>query len=251
MRMPKVYRATVKLGVETSTCDYTGETLSSSCWRGVSNDDIDHTLAAFIGWRLQTPPKVSAVHIGGRRAHEVFRSGGDPDIEPRAVFIEHIQRLGPLSYKGEFGILIKCGKGVYIRSIARDVGRALGCGAHLSSLTRESVGGFTLHSALKFDGNRCLDFDNLRSFLMPLTVLEEFLPTYSLPEEGMTRLSNGLGVSFSLASRRTFGKFPPNGALAFSSGPLLSIAHLESREGELYALPDVNIFDKTTTGTHI
>jgi tRNA pseudouridine(55) synthase len=244
-QMPKVYRATVKLGAETSTCDLTGETLFSSEWNGVNEEEIDALLPAFQGWRLQAPPKVSAVHVGGRRAHEIFRLGGDPEIQPRPVFIEIIRRESPISPEGEFRLFIRCGKGTYIRSVARDIGRILGCGAHLSSLRRESVGSFTLGGSVTFGERFSIDRDQVKSALIPISAMEDFLPTYALPEEDIERLSNGLSVFFSRASRSSFGRFSPTGAVAFNSKTLLSVARLESLNGELYALPEINIFHKT------
>ncbi|MDR3254361.1 MAG: tRNA pseudouridine(55) synthase TruB [Synergistaceae bacterium] len=241
MGMPKVYRAVVKLGSETSTCDYTGDILFSSAWEGVHYEDIDALLPSFMGWRMQTPPKASAVHVGGRRAHEIFRFGGDPEIEPRPIFIEWIKRVGPISHDGEVTLLIRCGKGTYIRSIARDIGRALGCGAHISALVRESIGPFTRRNAMKIDLESDIDPEELRESMIPVTILEEFLPTYSMPEDDMLRLSNGLGALFSHASRRSFGKFPPDGTMSFVSSRLFSIGRVERRDGELCVIPDVNL----------
>jgi tRNA pseudouridine(55) synthase len=247
-QMPKIYRATVKLGSETSTCDFTGEALFSSEWSGVNEDEIDSLLPAFLGWRLQTPPKVSAIHLGGRRAHDIFRRGGDPEIQPRPVFIERIKREGPISPEGEFRLFIRCGKGTYVRSVARDIGRALGCGAHLSSLRRESVGGFTLDGAVAFGDGFNLDRERLESALVPISALGDFLPAYALPQEDVERLSNGLSVFFSRASRSTFGRFCPPGAVAFNSKTLFCVARLESFDGEICALPEVNIFNENPKG---
>jgi tRNA pseudouridine(55) synthase len=241
MRMPKVYRATVRLGAETTTCDFTGKKVFSSEWRGVDGCEIDLAVKRFLGWRLQTPPKISAVHVAGRRAHEIFRSGGDPKIEPRVVFVESIERIGGISQDGEFELLIRCGKGAYIRSIARDLGRALGCGAHLAALIRESVGFFSAQKAVKFEAVTKLSFAEIESALIPLSAIEDFLPTYALPDEDMHGLKNGVGVPFSHSLRLGFGKYPPNGAIAFISKDMLSIARLKSCENGLYAIPEINI----------
>ncbi|MDR3322224.1 MAG: tRNA pseudouridine(55) synthase TruB [Synergistaceae bacterium] len=243
MSMPKTYRVVVRLGAETSTCDYTGEELFSSDWSGVGTAEVDAVLPSLLGWRMQTPPKASAVHVGGRRAHEIMRAGGDPDIAPRPVFIEWIKRLGSVSFEGDFSLLIRCGKGTYIRSIVRDIGRALGCGAHVSSLVRESVGPFTRRDALRLDAESGLNPDKLLEAMTPVTILEEFLPAYSMPEDDMLRLSNGLCAFFSHASRRSFGKFPPPGAMAFVSQRFFSIGRVERRDGALCVMPDVNIIN--------
>jgi tRNA pseudouridine(55) synthase len=241
MRMPKVYRATVRLGMETSTCDFAGEEVFSSDWRHVGEYDIDRTLCSYMGWRNQTPPKVSAVHVGGQRAHEIFRSGGDPKIEPRPVYVESLLRLGNVSQNGDFVLLIRCGKGAYVRGIARDIGRSLGCGAHLTALSRESVGCFSIHDAAKFGAEGELDPGELSRAMVPLSVIAEFLPAYSFPDEDMKRLENGLAVPFRHAVRKTFGRFAPRGLLAFVSANALSIASLRRESGEFLAVPEINI----------
>lgn len=246
MSMPKVYRVKIKIGSETSTCDFTGEEIFSSAWSGVGEEDIDKMLPSFMGWRMQTPPKISAVRVGGLRAHELFRRGGDPKIEPKAVFIEWMERLGPISENGELELRVRCGRGTYIRSIARDIGRALGCGAHVLSLEREMVGCFARGDAVSFSGGSNLDADKLLKAMKPVSVLGDFLPVYSLPDDDMRKLSRGLGVLFRNADRRTFGKFSPRGIVVFISAALLTLARLEERGGAFYALPDVNIaYDAT------
>jgi tRNA pseudouridine(55) synthase len=244
MSMPKVYRAAVRLGFETATCDCTGEKIVSEFPKRpeeVREEDMDSALLSFIGWRMQYPPKVSAVHVNGRRAHDIFRAGGDPDIEPRPVFVESIDRLGKISNEGLAELRVSCGKGTYIRSIARDLGRSLGCGAHIASLVRERVGVFDLNNALRYDSKRPPSREELIGAARGLDVLENFLPSYTLPESESVSLSNGIAVRLSRAARRSFGSFPPRGALSFSGDDFFSAAHLETRGGVTYAVPDVNI----------
>ncbi|MDR1516283.1 MAG: tRNA pseudouridine(55) synthase TruB [Synergistaceae bacterium] len=245
MSMPKVYRAIVCLGKETSTCDFAGEEVFSADWRSVSEADIDRALCSFAGWRNQQPPKVSAVHVGGRRAHEITRSGGDPELQARPVFVESLVRHGAVSESGEFALTIRCGKGTYVRAIARDIGRSLGCGAHLSSLTRESVGCFSISNAAKFSEAGELESGELRRAMTPLSVLSDFLPTYAFPDEDMRRLENGLAAPFGHAVRKSFGRFAPEGVIAFASGGTFSIARLKRLDGEFWAAPEINIFDRT------
>ncbi|MDR2780453.1 MAG: tRNA pseudouridine(55) synthase TruB, partial [Synergistaceae bacterium] len=143
MLMPKTYSAVVRLGAETTTCDYTGHITRLKDFRGVKESDIDEIVPSFIGWRMQTPPEISAVHVNGRRAHKISRAGGKPEIPPRPVFVESIRRDGAISGDGCVRLLIRCGKGTYVRSIARDIGRRLGCLAHVAALRRLSVGPFS------------------------------------------------------------------------------------------------------------
>ncbi|MDR3332073.1 MAG: tRNA pseudouridine(55) synthase TruB [Synergistaceae bacterium] len=241
MRMPKVYRALVRLGVETTTCDYAGEPSGGASWRGVVDEDVDLALISCLGWRMQVPPKVSAVHVGGRRAHEVFRGGSDPDVKPRPVFVESARRVTPISTEGEFSLMIKCGKGTYVRSIARDIGRFLGCGAHLGALERESIGPFKLPRAFDFDPESGPDGRRIVESLLPPEAMGEFLPAYDVTEEDATRLERGLPVPFSRASRRTLGCSPAAGEILLVSDGLCSVAGLGRRDGCLCMLPEVNI----------
>ena len=248
MMMPKVYRATIRLGKETSTCDFAGEEVFSSDWRHVREYDIDLALCSCLGWRNQTPPKVSAIHVGGRRAHEIFRSGGDPEIKPRPVYVESLLRVGGLSSCGEFVLSIRCGKGTYVRGIARDIGRSLGCGAYLSSLIRESVGTFSISGAARFGESGELNPSELEKAMMPISELSEFLPVYALPDEDMRRLEKGLAARFSNALRRSFGNFAPEGMIAFISGGTFSIARLKQEGGEILAVPEINILGGMAEG---
>ena len=242
MQMPKVYMATVKLGYETSTCDRSGEAVSGDGTFKADESIIDSSLMAFLGWRMQTPPEVSAVHVGGRRAHEVFRSGETPDLKPRPVFIETIQRSSPLSADGEFDVTIRCGKGTYVRSIARDLGRRLGCGAHLAALRRDSIGHFSLGRAISFEG--VLNRRELEDAILPADSIGEFLPAYDADRAMESRLMNGLDVSLGRARRRTYGLGAPKGTVMFSSASLISIGHIETRDNSALVLPDINIKNK-------
>lgn len=242
MQMPKVYRATIKLGVSTTTCDYSGEPVFMSDASAIEPDDIDSILPGFLGWRMQLPPKVSAVHIDGRRAHEIYRNGDDPGIKPRPVFVEAIQRVSPLSGDGCFTLLVHCGKGTYIRSIARDIGQILGCGAHISALERERSGYFSLAESLSPSSEYFLKKEEILQAMLPITAMEKFLPSYSLPEEQMRRLANGLNARFADAERHSFGTMPPKDTLMFFFQSTISLAHAEKNtDGLYYILPEVNI----------
>jgi tRNA pseudouridine(55) synthase len=241
MLMPKTYSAVVKLGTETSTCDYTGETVGSGDWSGVSEADIDRAMLSFLGWRLQTPPKVSAVHVRGRRAHELFRKGGDPNLGPKAVFIESARRGSAISGDGEFSIAVKCGKGTYIRSLASDLGRALGCGAHIAALRRERVGYFSLSRSLDPGVDFSVSREKLLSSVMPVSTMENFLPGYAVSDEDASLMSNGRAVPLSRAVRRTHGESSPRGMAVITSGSLLSVARLEALGGNASLTPEVNI----------
>jgi tRNA pseudouridine(55) synthase len=246
--MPKTYRATVRLGVETSTCDFAGEAVFSADWRSLREADIDRALCSFMGWRNQRPPKASAVHVAGKRAHEIFRGGGEPEIQPRPVFAESLTRTGAISESGEFVLLVRCGKGTYVRGIARDIGRLLGCGAHIAALERESVGCFSIKDAVEFGGIAGTRQGELSGAMTPLSALSRFLPAYSFSVEDARRLKNGLAVPFARASRKGFGRFAPAGVIACVSREGFSIGRLKEQGGEHFVFPEVNISDSAESG---
>jgi tRNA pseudouridine55 synthase len=133
MDLPKTYRGTVRLGVETTTYDAEGDVVSTSDVN-VSEPQVREALRAFVGHILQVPPAHSAVKIDGHVA-----------MKPRPVRIDRLDLLRFDSRDAE--IEVECGKGTYIRSIAHDLGAALGCGAHLASLQRTRVGPFAVEAS--------------------------------------------------------------------------------------------------------
>ena len=145
MDLPKVYRGTVRLGTETDTYDAEGEVVATHDVN-VSEDALREALAAFSGEIEQRPPAHSAIKVGGRPAYERARKGEKLDLPARKV---SIYRLDLLRFEPpELEIEIECSRGTYVRSLAHDLGQALGCGAHLSALTRTRVGPFRVEDAL-------------------------------------------------------------------------------------------------------
>ncbi|MCY3656932.1 MAG: tRNA pseudouridine(55) synthase TruB [Chloroflexi bacterium] len=149
MEARKRYRATVTLGVETDTYDATGEVRETRDAGGVTIDDIEAALPAFRGDFMQTPPAFSAVKLDGERAHRAARRGEQPQLEPRPA---HVYALDVLDVSlPNFEIEVECGKGFYMRSLAHDLGQALGVGAHLAELRRTAVGPFAAADATPLD----------------------------------------------------------------------------------------------------
>ena len=242
MLMPKAYRAVVRLGAETTTCDYTGQITDVGDFRGVKESDIDEIIPSFIGWRMQVPPEISAVHVNGRRAHRISRAGGKPEIPPRPVFVESIRRAGAISDDGGVEFLIRCGKGTYVRSIARDIGRRLGCMAHVAALRRLSVGPFSVDEALALDENFLpASKGDLLSAIRPLHSLERFLPRYSVNADDASFLADGRAVPFSRAARLTFGRQCPDETVMICSGPRVTIGNLTRNGPRVSIMPRVNI----------
>lgn len=146
MGSTKVYEATIVLGVTTTTDDAEGEVVRSVPDCRVSRDDVERELRHFIGRIWQVPPAYAAVKVGGRPLYAAARRGEEVPRRPRPVDVYDIKLLDWAPPRVH--LRITCGKGTYIRSIARDLGERLGCGGHLGALIRTASGQFTLDDAL-------------------------------------------------------------------------------------------------------
>ena len=145
--LPKSYDGEIVLGVETSTLDAAGEVTATHDMSSVTEDAVRSAAAALTGDLMQVPPMVSAIKIDGKRLHELAREGKEVERPPRPV---HVSRFDIEPVTGEalvYRCSVDCSSGTYIRSLAADLGTALGGGAHLRSLRRTSVGGFDLDQA--------------------------------------------------------------------------------------------------------
>jgi tRNA pseudouridine55 synthase len=149
--LSKSYVGEVVLGVETTTLDDEGEVTATHDMAGVGVEDVRAAAAAFVGEIDQVPPMVSAVKVGGRRLHELARAGEVVERAPRRVTV-HALAVDPVPGDDlAFRLSVTCSSGTYVRSLAADLGRALGGGAHLRRLRRTAVGPFGLDEAVALD----------------------------------------------------------------------------------------------------
>lgn len=148
--LPKSYLGEVVLGTETSTLDAAGEVVATHDMTNVVLDDVRAAALAFVGEIEQVPPMVSAVKVGGRRLHELAREGVEVEREARRVTVHrlHVDRTEEAHV---FRLEVDCSSGTYVRTLAADIGRALGGGAHLRNLRRTAIGSFTLADARPLD----------------------------------------------------------------------------------------------------
>jgi tRNA pseudouridine55 synthase len=153
----KSYRAMFLLGRESDTDDMEGTITETAVEREITRDEIETHLPAFLGRIEQVPPAFSAVHVAGRRAYERARAGQTVELTARTVEVFRLE-ITRFAYP-ELELDIDCGSGTYIRSIGRDLGRALGCGALMSALVRTRVGPYRLEDAIQLDelSNETLD----------------------------------------------------------------------------------------------
>jgi tRNA pseudouridine55 synthase len=146
--LPKHYRGTIRFGWETTTDDATGEPSErDDTWGERSEAEIAAALAGVAAQPLQLPPSVSAKKVGGERAYRRARRGELPDLVPVPVAIHHLSATVYDRAAGELVVEVRCGTGTYVRSIARDTGRALGTRAHLKDLRRLAIGPWRVEQA--------------------------------------------------------------------------------------------------------
>ncbi|MEA2704657.1 MAG: tRNA pseudouridine55 synthase [Actinomycetota bacterium] len=148
--LPKSYVGEVVLGVETNTLDADGEVVATYDMAGVSLAAVRMAAAGFVGDIEQIPPMVSAVKVGGRRLHELARAGVEVERAPRPVTVTRFD-VDEGSEPGVVRIEVDCSSGTYVRTLAADLGTALGGGAHLRRLRRTAVGPFTVDAATPLD----------------------------------------------------------------------------------------------------
>jgi tRNA pseudouridine55 synthase len=148
--LPKTYTGEVVLGVATSTLDASGEVVGEWDMASVGLDDVRAAAATLTGPILQVPPMVSAVKVGGKRLHELARAGVEVEREARPVTVHRFD-VGDAVAPGVFPVSVDCSSGTYIRTLAADLGTALGGGAHLRNLRRTAIGSFSLADARRLE----------------------------------------------------------------------------------------------------
>ena len=147
----KEYTATLQLGATTPSFDLEHEVDATYPTAHITRELIEQTLPQFVGDIKQVPPVYSACMVAGDRAYELARKGRDVELAPKDIHIDDIQLVSFDAETMQLSIRVVCGKGTYIRSLARDIGEALGSGAHLTALCRTRVGDVNLDDCLTFD----------------------------------------------------------------------------------------------------
>ncbi len=148
-KLDKTYEVEITLGITSTTDDEEGEKTATKA-EIPSEETIRHAIMSFAGEISQTPPIFSAIKIGGKRAYKLAREGKEVKMEPRSVTIHSIENIKIIGTKVTFTANVS--SGTYIRSLSRDIGEQLGCGAYMSNLRRTSVGDFKLQNTTPVNG---------------------------------------------------------------------------------------------------
>ena len=184
----KAYLAGVLLGVQTDTLDMDGQVLAEGDASNVSRAQVGVVLETLRGDQQQVPPVFSAIHTNGQRAYELARKGQQVDLPPRAVQIHTLELCSWSPPRLE--LQVDCSKGTYVRSLVRDLGLALGCGAALESLRRQRSGAFDLEQAVPLDQVRT----RLADQTLPLVSMDHalaHLPLVEIDQAQARRLRQG------------------------------------------------------------
>jgi tRNA pseudouridine55 synthase len=149
MAQEKEYTGHIVLGATTPTYDLESDPINEQPFQHLTEEDIKHATQQFIGEIMQVPPAHSAIKIDGKRVYELARKGIDVVIEPRKITIKEFE-ISSINLP-EIGFRVVCTTGTYIRSLANDFGKALGCGGYLSSLCRTRIGEFTIDQSMTME----------------------------------------------------------------------------------------------------
>jgi tRNA pseudouridine55 synthase len=190
----KTYRFTVRWGVRTSTDDREGEVIDRSDARPGA-EAIRAALPAFTGVIEQVPPQFSAIKVNGERAYDIAREGDAVDLEARPVRIDRFELVSVIDADhAEFEV--DCGKGTYVRALARDLSEALGTVGHVAALRRTRVGKFTIERAIPLDELAGMDqIAALERLLLPIETALDDIPALALTEAEAHRLRHGQSVA--------------------------------------------------------
>jgi len=243
MKLPKVYEAVIRLGKVTDTCDASGKVIFQSDAASVDEAAFDRVLYSFLGTRMQRPPEISALKVNGKVSHKAAREGELLTPAARPVFISSVKRISPVT-NSTVVISVFCGKGTYIRALARDIGEKLGCGAHVEELRRLSVGSFHVSDAYAFaessDQNVIQTEILLSRLLSPLEIIHPF-QRIVLTSDAEHRLRNGLSVPIREAGKYIPGMLDMTRGLFAEGKQMVSFVDIVERDDTIFLKPKSNI----------
>jgi len=193
-KVDKVYEGQISLGLSTDTYDSTGKPTSQEKNKYPQKENLLKVMKKFEGEIHQIPPPFSAKKYKGKPLYELARGKKEFELRPSQIFI-HFFRL--IKYNPPFlEFKVHCSSGTYIRSLAHDLGQILGCGAHLSELTRTDVGGFHIKESFTLEKIKLLtERGKIEEFLIPLEFLLQEFPKIILKERGSVLAKNGNMIS--------------------------------------------------------
>ncbi|MCE2705946.1 MAG: tRNA pseudouridine(55) synthase TruB [Proteobacteria bacterium] len=185
----KEYIATIQLGISTTTYDAEGEITEQSNVN-TSKEDICNVVNSFLGKITQTPPIFSALKVNGKPLYEYARNGIDVEVKSREIEILELEILEYLNDK-QFKLRILCSKGTYIRSLAHDIGKLLGCGAHLGGLVRTKTNEFSLDKRINLEFLNNMPDEEKIALLLPVDILVSSIPILEINAHEFDKIKFG------------------------------------------------------------
>ncbi|MGA8769032.1 MAG: tRNA pseudouridine(55) synthase TruB [Rhodomicrobium sp.] len=234
----KTYDFTIRWGVETDSDDAEGQPVRTSDERP-SREAIEAALPAFIGDIMQVPPCYSAIKVDGERAYDLARDGDTVELTARPVSVYELdieEQIPPELTR----LICACGKGTYVRSIARDLGRGLGCYGHIAALRRTSVGPFDEENAISLEkleqfSNSADGYSALMGAILPVETALDGIPALAISGDDAARLKRGQSILIR-GGNAPILKGP---IYATSRGVLVAIGEVE--RGEMHPIRVFNI----------
>ncbi len=236
----KVYRFTLTFGEARATDDAEGEVTARSDKRP-SDAEIVAILPQFQGEIIQVPPAFSAIKIQGERAYDLARDGQEVELQPRTVVVHEI-RLAERPDPDHAVIEVRCGKGTYMRALARDIARGLGTVGHVGALRRMRVGPFGEEGAISLDPLKALGHSPAAfKHVLPIETALDDIPALALSATEAIRLRSGqpVGLLHRLDRDRIRGFAPGDMVCAMSEGRLVALTRFEA--GELVPVRVMNL----------
>ena len=189
----KRYRMDVTLGVTTTTYDAEGEVVKTGDCQGLTEAMVEESLRPWIGLVKQTPPMYSAIKVDGQRLYKLARAGVEVEREARPVEIYDIKIMEFALPK--LTLEVECGRGTYMRSLAHDVGEALGCGGHVADLVRLLCGGFPVEESVSLEQLEEAAAECWRKHLFPVDWVLRGLKSVTMGQQAEEHLRHGQAVT--------------------------------------------------------
>ena len=213
-RMPKTYCGSFRFGMTSDTEDVDGNVIQLPDAPRIERSQVESVLSQFVGQIDQMPPAFSALKVNGRRAYELARAGKTVELQARPIEI-HSLSIDRFDFP-DFDLTIECGSGTYVRSLGRDIARAVGTEAVMTALKRTAIGAFTIENSI---GAEALPDIDVASQLLPMSMAVTSVPTVSVSGSELERVRHGISIDLSPEEESLVCKLSSDATEAAAIGP--------------------------------
>jgi tRNA pseudouridine55 synthase len=247
----KTYRAELTFGIDTDTHDAGGKVVSRLGSVSLPYERLIDVLDGFAGEIKQVPPMISALQIGGKRLYQLARQGKVVERKPRRITIYDLipVRFDNTDLYPRLLLDVTCSKGTYIRSLAADIGKKLGCGAYISFLIRTASGRFTIEDSYTLEQIKAMWEEGDRSFLLPIDEGLSEIPALTVKEKAVATIKNGIPLAPSgICGGIGSSDMPPFVRLYGPDGTLLALGQLQEQLNGPWIYKLTKVFNLPATG---